>query len=120
MIVVHGLANCDACRKARKRLERAGAAHRFHDLRKDGLDRETAEAWLAAIGPERLVNRRSATWRGLPEAERARLDADPAGLLCAHPALAKRPVIDFGGAWIAGFDAAAVAALEARLAEGGA
>jgi arsenate reductase-like glutaredoxin family protein len=39
------------------------------------------------------VNRASATWRGLPEAER--LD-DPVALMRRYPTLVKRPVIAAG------------------------
>jgi arsenate reductase len=45
MITVYGIANCDTCRKARKWLDQAGIAHRFHDFRKDGLEAGPVEAW---------------------------------------------------------------------------
>ena len=70
MIVIYGLKNCDSCRKAVQLLARAGAAHRFHDLRADGLPSGRVERWLAAAGWEALVNRRSTTWRELPAAEK--------------------------------------------------
>ena len=40
---------------------------------------------------EAFVNRRSTTWRGLSETERA---GDPVALVSAHPTLMKRPVIE--------------------------
>ena len=33
MIVIHGLKNCDTCKKARKWAEQEGLEHRFHDVR---------------------------------------------------------------------------------------
>ena len=85
MTVIYGLKTCDACRAAR----RARPDARFVDVREEGLPPEVLEAALAAQG-DALVNRRSATWRALPEAERAR----PAGdLVRAHPALMKRPLV---------------------------
>ncbi len=96
MLTVYGLKSCDACRKARKAL--AGRDQRFHDLREDGLDAALLDRWIGALGWEALLNRRSATWRALDEAEKAGLDAGRArGLMLAHPALVKRPVIDDGG-----------------------
>ena len=96
MLTVYGLKNCDACRKARKAL--ADREHRFHDLREDGLDAAMLDRWIGALGWEALLNRRSTTWRALDDAEKAGLDAGRAqGLMLAHPALVKRPVIDDGG-----------------------
>lgn len=95
MLTVYGLKSCDACRKARKAL--GDREHRFHDLREDGLDAAMLDRWIGALGWEALLNRRSTTWRGLDEAEKAGLDAGRAqNLMLAHPALVKRPVIDDG------------------------
>ncbi|MCY3981718.1 MAG: arsenate reductase [Alphaproteobacteria bacterium] len=94
MLTVYGLKTCDACRKARK----AVGEHRFHDLREHGLDAALLDRWIAALGWQALLNRRSTTWRSLDETDRAGLDASRArGLMLAHPALVKRPVIDDGG-----------------------
>ena len=66
-----------------------------------------------AVGPERLINRRGTTWRGLADAERAVTgEAETAALLVAYPALIKRPVFEVGGAVLVGFDDAARAALK--------
>ena len=86
---VYGLKNCDTCRKAVKALERAELV----DVRAKPLSSGEISRFLDAFG-EALVNRKSATWRGLDEAERA---CDPAKLLAAHPALMKRPVIEADG-----------------------
>ncbi|MDH3232235.1 MAG: Spx/MgsR family RNA polymerase-binding regulatory protein [Alphaproteobacteria bacterium] len=113
MIVVNGLKSCDTCRKARAWLSAEGIEHRFHDLRADGLEARQARLWLKAVGPDRLINRRGTTWRGLSEAERsADNEADQVALLLAHPALIKRPVFEHGDAVLVGFDDAARAALK--------
>lgn len=113
MITLYGIPNCDTCRKARKWLDGKGIAHAFHDFRKDGLTRETIEAWTAELGLEVLVNRRGTTWRKLSDDEKARLDSAPADLLVENPTLLKRPVIDLGERRLVGFDAAAQSALDA-------
>ena len=115
MITVYGIANCDTCRKARRWLDDRGADYRFHDFRKDGLERATVAAWLGELGPDVLVNRRGTTWRQLPEDDRAKLESNAADLLVAHPTLIKRPVIDLGNTRQVGFAAAQVTALEATL-----
>ncbi len=105
---VYGIKSCDSCRKARAWLEEQGIDHRWRDLREDGLDRAKIAAWLAALGPEGLVNRRSTTWRALTEAEReAALDpARSADLLLARPTLIKRPVFELEDRVLVGFNAA--------------
>ncbi len=115
MIVVYGLKTCGACRKALAWLRAEGLAHRFHDLRADGLDRGTVAAWLEELGHEALVNRRGTTWRGLPDDAKADLDdARAAALILEHPALAKRPVFDTGGRRLVGFGDARKRQLAAR------
>jgi len=117
MIVIYGLKNCDSCRKARALVTAAGAAHRFHDLRADGLPAGALDRWLAAVGWEVLLNRRGTTWRALPEAEKAAVDAVAAARLMArHPALIKRPVIEAGDVLIVGLAPQQQAALEAAVA----
>lgn len=113
MIVVYGLKNCDSCRKARRWLSDRGLAHRFHDLRADGLPQSQLEAWLAALGWETVLNRRGTTWRQLPEEVRSGVTAaTAAGLLADHPALIKRPVFELpDGRVIIGFAASQQAAL---------
>lgn len=112
MIVIYGLKNCDSCRKALGIVDAAGAARRFHDLRTDGLPEERLERWFGSVGWEALVNRRSTTWRQLPDADKADLDAAKAArLLQRHPALIKRPVIEGGDALIVGLAPAQEAAL---------
>ncbi len=113
MIAIYRLKNCDTCRKARKWMDRVGVAHQFRDVRADGLDGPTLDAWIAGLGWEALLNRRGTTWRKLPEADREGVDAARArALFLAHPALVKRPVFDLGGGrFLVGFGEAERAAL---------
>lgn len=105
MITLYGLTNCDSCRAAKKALEAAGKEVVFRDVRADPLDRDTLVRFHVSFG-ESLVNRRSTTWRGLSEEERA---GDPIDLLMAHPTLMKRPVIEAKEALTLGWDATAQA-----------
>lgn len=114
MIVLFGLKTCDSCRKARRWLEDRALAHRFVDLRADGLAEETLAGWIDAVGWERLLNRRSTSWRQLEAADRRDLDAERAlALMMATPSLIKRPVFDVGGRILVGFDDASRQALAA-------
>jgi len=101
-VKVYGLRACDTCRKAIRALAEAGHDPVLVDVRETPLDEVTRARFLDAFG-ERLLNTRSTTWRGLPEAERAR---PPGDILADHPAVMKRPVIETGtGALHLGWDA---------------
>ena len=104
MIVVHGLKNCDTCRKAMKWLAAEGLEARLHDVRADGLDATMLGRWVGALGWEKLLNRRGTTWRKLPDADTANVDeAKAKALMLEHPALIKRPVFEKGDQVILGF-----------------
>ncbi len=96
MITVYGIRACDTCRKTLKWFEAQGLAHQFHDLRSDGLDPDRIRSWLGSPFADKLVNRRSTTWRGLGDTERAASGAALTDLLVKHPTLVKRPVISVG------------------------
>lgn len=113
MIVIYGLKNCDSCRKAVQLLAAGGRPFRFHDLRADGLPRDRLGYWLGMAGWEILLNRRSTTWRELPEGEKVGLDAAKAArLLERHPTLVKRPVVEAGQRLVVGFGPDEQAALK--------
>lgn len=102
-MILYGLKTCDTCRKALKTLPEA----EFRDVRAEALPRDVAEAALARFG-DSLINRQSATWRGLSEQERMRA---PLALIAAHPALMKRPLIEAGGTLYLGWGRDVQAAL---------
>ena len=107
VVTIYGIASCDTCRKARKWLTERGIEHRFHDLRADGVDATSLNGWINEFGWETLLNRRSTTWRQLPEAMQQNVSpVSAASLMLAHPALIKRPIFDLGGKYLLGFGAA--------------
>jgi Spx/MgsR family transcriptional regulator len=115
MIKVYGLKTCDTCRKAMKWLEAEGIAAEFHDIRGDGITAAQVDGWLDAVGADALVNRRSTTWRGLPDAEKAAIEAGHAhALLLDHPTLIKRPVFELSDGVLVGFTEARKSALLAE------
>jgi len=95
---VHGLANCDTCRKARKWLERFDVAHAFVDYREHRPSPETLLAWRDALGGwDAMVNKSSTTWRNLAPARKAPAsDAEWKLLLREYPQLIRRPVVVTG------------------------
>lgn len=111
-MVVYGIRSCDTCRRARAWLEARGVDYRFHDVRADGVDAAILKRWVAAVGWEALVNRRSATWRMLPTAERVvREPAEAVALMRARPTVIRRPVLEHGSTVLVGYSQQAWQAL---------
>jgi Spx/MgsR family transcriptional regulator len=95
MLMVYGIKNCDTVRKALKWLDAQGIHYVFHDLRADGLTADKVKRWVDALGWESVLNRASATWRKLPDADKESLDALTAThLMVRCPTLVKRPVFE--------------------------
>ncbi len=103
-VTIYGIKTCDTVRKARNWLEASGVDHRFVDYRAEGLDAKKLAVWEKAVGWEKLLNKTSATFKGLPEADKEGIDRKKAlALMQAHPTLIKRPVLDVDGAITVGF-----------------
>ncbi len=108
-LVVHGLPNCDTCRKARAWLDRFGVAHQFIDYRAVPTPAATLQDWARRLGGwEKLVNKSGPTWRNLlPQRKHPASDPEWLLLLREYPALIRRPlVVRDGGAVSTGFSAA--------------
>jgi len=110
-ITIHGIKACDTMKKARAWLDAAGVAHGFHDYKTRGIDEATLRGWVKQVGWETLLNRAGTTFRKLPDADRANLDAEKAiSLMLAQPSMIKRPVLDVDGDLLVGFKPDAYAA----------
>lgn len=107
-LTMFGIPNCDTIKKARAWLDQRGHAYGFHDYKKQGADREALERWVAQMGWEVLLNRRGTTFRALPDADKADIDAAKAvTLMAANPSCIKRPVVEYSNGLLVGFDPAA-------------
>lgn len=96
MIKDYCITSCDKCRLAAKEFERTGIAHENVDMRKAGIDANVFAGWLEIYGLERLLNKRSTTWRQLDAAQQAKILSNPMLILDDNPAMLFRPIFDFG------------------------
>ena len=97
MITLFGIPNCDTVKKARAWLTQNGLDYQFHDFKKQGVPVERLHAWMAAVGWEKLLNRKGTSWRKLDAATQATaVDAESAAkLLILNASLIKRPVVEW-------------------------
>jgi Spx/MgsR family transcriptional regulator len=104
MIHLYGIPNCDTVKKARVWLDGQGLVYTFHDYKKEGADPDRLARWIEGAGLDIVLNRRGTTFRALPDADRADIDAGKAvRLMAAQPSLIKRPVAEHEGGLLVGF-----------------
>jgi Spx/MgsR family transcriptional regulator len=101
---MYGITTCDTIRKARVWLESHDVPYRFHDYRAEGIEAGKLNGWVGKVGWEKLLNKGSATFRELSEADKAGLDEKNAKkLMLAKPTMIKRPVLEVGDRILVGF-----------------
>ena len=106
-VTVYGIPTCDSCRAAIKALKSAGHDVALRDVRAEPLSEAEWAELIAEFG-DRLVNRRSPSYRGLSDWLKA---SEAEAQLAAQPTVMKRPVIRTPAGLFLGWDAEAQAAL---------
>ena len=104
-ITLFGIASCDNCRKARRWLDDHDLKYHYHDIRLDGLPTTALREWVRRAGWESVLNRRSATWRRIPDVDRNISGPEDAmDLMREYPTIIKRPILSSGKTLMVGFD----------------
>ena len=104
MVILYGIKNCDTIKKARKYLELHNIEYKFHDFREDGVNDIQLRAWVAELGWEKLLNKRSMTWRNLPDETKNNMDELLAlAVMEDQPTIIKRPVLETSKQVLVGF-----------------
>lgn len=103
-LTLYGIPNCDTVKKARNYLEARGLGYHFHDYKKAGVTAADLERWSEVVGWERLLNKAGTTFKKLPDADKANIDAAKAiALMVANPSMIKRPLVEGGKTLLVGF-----------------
>ncbi len=104
ILSVYGIPNCDSVQKARKWFDANQVSYRFTDLRTETSTQKHFSRWLDILGPQKLVNRRSKTWKALSVLDRSKVDNGSAlEVLIDNPSLMKRPLVEYNGNVLVGF-----------------
>lgn len=112
MNTLYGIKNCDTVKKARDWLAKNNVSYHFHDFRADGLNAAQVKNWIAEIGLETLVNKRSTTWKELDDDAKGNFSEKTAvAIIVENPTLIKRPLLDTGTQKYVGFKDAEYATL---------
>jgi arsenate reductase len=104
MVIMYGIKNCDTIKKARKYLEAQQVDYQFHDVRSDGINQIQLQAWVNELGWEKLINKRSTTWRNLPDETKQNINELLALVVMEdQPTIIKRPVLEMSDRVMVGF-----------------
>lgn len=94
MTTLFGIKNCDTVKKARKWLDEHQVPYQFHDFRSDGLTEQQLSEFVEKSSWGSLLNKRSTTFRNLPEEIKNNVTDDIAfEQSLEQPTLLKRPIL---------------------------
>ena len=105
-IKVYGISNCDVTKKTLDWFKKNNTPIIFHDYKTEGITKEKLLKWSKKKNWEILLNKRSTTWRVLAVADQEKITDQEAAiaLMMEHNSIIKRPVIEFGGELLVGFN----------------
>jgi Spx/MgsR family transcriptional regulator len=106
VITLYGISNCDTTKKAMALLKKNKIDFSFHDYKQLGISRQKLETWCSEKGWENIFNKRSTTWRELPEAVQQKTTDQSAAikLMMENNSIIKRPILEFEKDLIVGFN----------------
>ena len=106
MVQVYGIKNCDSVKKALSFFKKHAIAYELQDFKKDAVGCAKITFWLKSVPLKQLFNARSTSYRNLKLKEKNLTEAEQTEYLCKENLLIKRPVVEFNGDIIVGFNEA--------------
>ncbi|WP_367106775.1 Spx/MgsR family RNA polymerase-binding regulatory protein [uncultured Psychrobacter sp.] len=96
-ITIYGIKSCSTMKKAFAKLDELGVDYIFHDYKKQGIDKQSIQRWVNALGIDKVLNKRGTTWRKLDDEQKARADSNESQaieMLAANTSMIKRPIVE--------------------------
>ena len=96
-ITIYGIKSCSTMKKAFTKLDELGVNYDFHDYKKQGIDKESVQRWVDALGIDKVLNKRGTTWRKLDEEQKQAADSNmdkAIDLLVENTSMIKRPILE--------------------------
>ena len=105
-ITLYGIPNCDTTKKAMSWLQKNNIAFSFHDYKLQGIDNKKLADWCNIKGWETIFNKRSTTWRELPEAAQQKVtgQGEAIKVMLVNNSIIKRPIIEYNDKLIVGYN----------------
>jgi arsenate reductase (glutaredoxin) len=105
-IILYGIPNCDATKKAIAWLKENNINFIFHDYKQLGISKEKIIEWDAKAGWKNFFNKRSTTWREVSKTEQDKVSnlSFAIKIIVENNSIVKRPIIEYGNKLIVGFN----------------
>ncbi len=104
MTILYGIKNCDTVKKAQKWLNAQHIDYTFHDFKTQGLTEQLLTALLSNSNWDTMLNKRSTTYRNMPDSFKNNLTADTIfNAVIEQPTLLKRPLLAYNNQLHVGF-----------------
>ena len=109
MYTLYGIKTCDSVNKAIKWLNKHQVDYCFFDLKTNELPKNKLKKFIKFVGKDKILNKRSKTWKNLTNEIKQRLDnkqisnVEFINILLRYPLLIKRPIIEKNNFILVGF-----------------
>jgi arsenate reductase (glutaredoxin) len=105
-VKLYGIPNCDSVKKTQDWFKKNNIDVDFHDYKKLGVDTKTLNSWCKKLGWEKILNKKSTTYRSLAIDLQNSITNNSTAIqvMLANNSIIKRPIIEVDGAIIVGFD----------------
>ena len=106
MITIYVIHNCDIVKKSIDWFKDKKITYQFHNFKTQKLSRAKLSDWIDAAGLDVVVNKRSTTWRNLPEKTKQVMEEKNKAIdvLLVETSIIKRPVIESDKGLVIGFN----------------
>ncbi|MBD3789346.1 MAG: Spx/MgsR family RNA polymerase-binding regulatory protein [Campylobacterales bacterium] len=106
MLKVYGIKNCDSVRKALKYFKTHDIPYEFIDFKQTPVLRNKIDEWLQQTDITTLFNTKGTTYRTLKLKDIGLNEKEKADWLVKENMLIKRPIIEYNGKVIVGYNEA--------------
>lgn len=105
-MILYGIPNCDTTKKAVNWLNERNIEFEFHNYKESGISDKKLNEWCDKAGWEKVLNKRSTTWRELPPEQQEKVITQEYAItiMKEHNSIIKRPIIEHKGKLLIGYD----------------
>ncbi len=101
---VYGIPNCGSVKKALDFIKASKIEYEFIDFKKQKPTEAQLTIWAEAVGIDRLFNTKGTKYKSLGLDYKTLSNMEKLEWLAKEPTMIKRPVIEYGGKIVVGFD----------------
>lgn len=101
---IYGIPNCKSVKKALDFVKASGMEYEFVDFKKQKPTLSQVEAWAKGVTMDKLFNTKGTKYKSSGLDYKTMSDKERLEALAAEPTMIKRPVIEYKGKVIVGFD----------------